>query len=77
MKRSFSMSLLLFTHIKQICDMHVCDTAMLCINEFYQNTPKVGHPHPHEMIISKRQNDYFVAPDILLTFTCGHFVDRK
>ena len=43
------MSLLLFTHIKQICDMHVCDTVMLCINEFYQNTPKVGHPRPRSM----------------------------
>ena len=45
------------------------------LSEYTQSwTPS---PPFHEMIISKRQNDYFVAPDILLTFTCGHFVDRK
>ena len=71
------MSLLLFTHIKQThTTMWYSDVMhQRVLSEYTQSwTPS---PPFHEMIISKRQNDYFVAPDILLTFTCGHFVDRK
>ena len=72
------MSFLLYLHILNKY-IKLCDNSDVMhqrvLSEYNQSW--TSSPQFYEIIISKRQKDYFVDRDILLTFTCGHFVDRK